>query len=148
MIEKHHIDVEVDRQRFSCQFASSPRPKDDIVLSSTYVEKKRKKGLATNLDGVVFAVSGFPATVRDDIRRRVVAMGAKYRHHWDDTCTHLVCKSGNAPKYQMAASRGTIVFSIEALIEGSRSYYDELRDSFLQLSLGVLRDTNKHEHDM
>ena len=148
MIEKHHIDVEVDRQRFSCQFASSPRPKEDIVLSSTYVEKKRKKGLATNLDGVVFAVSGFPATVRDDIRRRVGAMGAKYRHHWDDTCTHLVCKSGNAPKYQMAVSRGTIVFSIEALIEGSRSYYDELRDSFLQLSLGVSRDTNKHEHDM
>ena len=142
------------------------------------------------LEGVVFAVSGFSAAQRDDIRNKATAMGAKYRHGsvckqniffpdipklvsvfgpnfhvlaeiiflWvfparhrlDDTCTHLVCNSDKAAKYNLAASGTNVVFSLEDLKDdvttrnlttgasarSSRSCSDELTETLNRLSLG------------
>ena len=61
------------------------------------------------MDGVMFTVSGFPATMRDKIRKKAVAMGATYSHKWDDSCTHLICDSTGAAKYNLAKRAGAII---------------------------------------
>ena len=147
------------------------------------------------LEGVVFAVSGFSAEQRDDIRNKATAMGAKYRHRsvckqniffpdipklvsvfgpnfhvlaeiivlghrLDDTCTHLVCNSDKAAKYNLAASGTNVVFSLEDLKDdvttrnlttgtsarSSRSCSDELTETLNRLSLGSRKSAKQYSY--
>ncbi|XP_022653296.1 uncharacterized protein LOC111247037 isoform X2 [Varroa destructor] len=56
--------------------------------------------------GVVFALSGFKNPYRASLRGMAISMGAKYRPHWDDTCTHLVCAFKNTPKFNEVHRKG------------------------------------------
>lgn len=61
------------------------------------------------MGGVVFAISGFQNPYRSDLRNKALAMGAKYRPDWDNTCTHLLCAFPNTPKFNQVLGLGKIV---------------------------------------
>ena len=71
--------------------------------SPTHDRLQPMKPISKIMNEVVFAVSGFPATLRDNIRKKVMSMGGTYRHKWDSGCTHLICNSSGAAKYALAA---------------------------------------------
>ncbi|XP_046734697.1 DNA repair protein XRCC1 [Diprion similis] len=64
--------------------------------------KKPVKNFSALFENVTFSLSGYQNPKRDEIRRKAIAMGAKYvvnpngRNH---NCTHLVCAFKNTPKY-------------------------------------------------
>ncbi|XP_015524680.2 DNA repair protein XRCC1 [Neodiprion lecontei] len=64
--------------------------------------KKPVKNFSALFENVTFSLSGYQNPKRDEIRRKALAMGAKYlvnpngRNH---NCTHLVCAFKNTPKY-------------------------------------------------
>jgi len=42
------------------------------------------------LNNVVFVMSGYENPYRSNIRSKALEMGAKYKHNWDLSCTHLM----------------------------------------------------------
>ena len=90
------------------------RPADDAPSSTAPARKKKKVGHRVPegeiMESVRFVLSGFKNPHRDRIRRKALAMGAKYEPSWNSQCTHLVCAFPNTPKYnEVSALGGTIV---------------------------------------
>lgn len=46
---------------------------------------------------------------RANLRTMALALGAKYKKDWDNTCTHLICAYKNTPKYNQVKTLGKIV---------------------------------------
>jgi len=42
------------------------------------------------MNNVVFVMSGYENPYRSNIRSKALEMGAKYKHNWDQSCTHLM----------------------------------------------------------
>lgn len=42
------------------------------------------------LNSVIFAMSGYENPYRSVLRSKALAMGAKYKNNWDQSCTHLM----------------------------------------------------------
>ncbi|XP_075155589.1 DNA repair protein XRCC1 isoform X2 [Haematobia irritans] len=61
------------------------------------------------LNGVVLVISGIQNPDRSALRNKALALGAKYKGDWDDTCTHLICAFKNTPKYNQVKGKGKIV---------------------------------------
>ncbi|XP_061389970.1 DNA repair protein XRCC1-like [Musca vetustissima] len=61
------------------------------------------------LKGVVLVISGIQNPDRADLRSKAIALGAKYKGDWDNTCTHLICAFKNTPKYNQVKGKGKIV---------------------------------------
>lgn len=59
------------------------------------------------LNNVVFVMSGYENPYRSNIRSKALEMGAKYKHNWDLSCTHLICAFINTPKYHECKRQGT-----------------------------------------
>lgn len=52
--------------------------------------EKRIKPFAQLLEGVTLVISGIQNPDRSNLRAQALAMGAKYKSDWDNTCTHLM----------------------------------------------------------
>ncbi|KAF2898770.1 hypothetical protein ILUMI_07403 [Ignelater luminosus] len=61
------------------------------------------------LNGVTLVISGIQNPERGVIRSDALAMGAKYKPDWDNTCTHLICAFANTPKFNQVRGKGKIV---------------------------------------
>lgn len=46
---------------------------------------------------------------RANLRTMALALGAKYKMDWDNSCTHLICAYKNTPKYTQVRKLGKIV---------------------------------------
>lgn len=51
---------------------------------------KKYKPFNQLLSGVVLVISGIQNPDRADLRNKAIALGAKYKADWDNTCTHLM----------------------------------------------------------
>lgn len=58
------------------------------------------------LNNVVFVMSGYENPYRSNIRSKALEMGARYKHNWDLSCTHLICAFINTPKYRECKRQG------------------------------------------
>ncbi|CAB0003672.1 unnamed protein product [Nesidiocoris tenuis] len=88
----------------------SPSKKPKIVAVSAFNARSRpKKPFHHLMSDVVFVISGFQNPMRSDLRNAALAMGAKYKADWDNSCTHLVCAFRNTPKFNQVGGRGKIV---------------------------------------
>ncbi|BES93514.1 DNA-repair protein xrcc1 [Nesidiocoris tenuis] len=88
----------------------SPSKKPKIVAVSAFNARSRpKKPFHQLMADVVFVISGFQNPMRSDLRNAALAMGAKYKADWDNSCTHLVCAFRNTPKFNQVRGRGKIV---------------------------------------
>lgn len=56
----------------------------------TAKKSKITKPFGKLLEGAVVALSGFQNPLRGQLRDKLLAMGAKYRPDWNNTCTHLM----------------------------------------------------------
>lgn len=61
------------------------------------------------LSGVVFVISGIQNPDRNDLRKKALELGGKYKSDWDSSCTHLICAFKNTPKYVQVLGEGKIV---------------------------------------
>lgn len=64
--------------------------KKTTPLPPTPIKRPTYKPFQELMRGVIFTISGFQNPLRGDIRSKALAMGAKYKPDWDNTCTHLV----------------------------------------------------------
>jgi len=72
-------------------------------------KSKQTKPFGKLLEGVVVALSGFTNPLRSQLRDKLLAMGAKYKPDWNNTCTHLICAFYNTPKFREVKGKGKIV---------------------------------------
>ncbi|KAF5302937.1 hypothetical protein FQA39_LY02117 [Lamprigera yunnana] len=92
--------------------SASKRKRDE--KNSQYLTKKTKskqqqKPFHKLLEGVTIVISGIQNPERADIRNQALALGAKYKPDWDNTCTHLVCAFINTPKFHQVKGKGKVV---------------------------------------
>ncbi|GAB0088623.1 XRCC1 [Sergentomyia squamirostris] len=83
-----------------------PKPKPEIKTPPKRIIYQPFHKL---LNGVIFIISGIPNPERGNLRQKALAMGAKYKPDWDNTCTHLICAFKNTPKYNQVYGLGKIV---------------------------------------
>ncbi|KAL5240151.1 hypothetical protein ACI65C_007561 [Semiaphis heraclei] len=97
---------------------TAAKKKDSISSSSNLQPSRKKIKLMKNplpvtkpfnqlLNSVVFVMSGYENPYRSNIRSKALEMGAKYKHNWDPSCTHLICAFINTPKYNEFKIQGT-----------------------------------------
>lgn len=124
--------IEKDKQRAKEELKKDPKHKPEKVESTPAKKKIRlfdtegdtpKNGQGSSkpkkansfkpfkrlLEGVVLTISGIQNPERSTLREKAMAMGAKYRGDWDDSCTHLICAYRNTPKYNQVKGVGKIV---------------------------------------
>ncbi|XP_020290864.1 DNA repair protein XRCC1 [Pseudomyrmex gracilis] len=76
------------------------------------VPQKPKKPFRKLFDDVTFSLSGYVNPQRDEIRRKAIAMGARYifdPNTSNKKCSHLICAFKNTPKYQQLKNHTKIV---------------------------------------
>lgn len=86
--------------------ASTPAPKRPAK------KQKPEKQFSALFEGVVFSLSGYKNPERDEIRRKAIAMGARYvadTSRPNHGCTHLICAFKNTPKYKEVKGSAKIV---------------------------------------
>jgi len=77
------------------------KKKESISISTNLQPSRKKIKLMKNplpvtkpfnqlLNNVVFVMSGYENPYRSNIRSKALEMGAKYKHNWDQFCTHLM----------------------------------------------------------
>ncbi|KAH0808118.1 hypothetical protein GEV33_014663 [Tenebrio molitor] len=125
IIEKKQNDIK-DKKAKEEQKAkrnASPKPqtsgesnkrKHESVLSTSPSKKaktveKRKKPFSELLRGVTLVISGIQNPDRANLRTMALAMGAKYKPDWENSCTHLICAFTNTPKFNQVKGKGKIV---------------------------------------
>lgn len=122
--------IEKDKQRAQEELRKDPKHKpekaeatpakkmrlfdDDTTAKNGQGSSKSKKPKSFKpfkklLEGVVLTISGIQNPERATLREKALAMGAKYRSDWDDSCTHLICAYRNTPKYNQVKGVGKIV---------------------------------------
>lgn len=97
---------------------TAAKKKESSPSSSHLQSSKKKIKLMKNplpvtkpfselMNNVVFVMSGYENPYRGNIRSKALEMGAKYKHNWDLSCTHLICAFINTPKYRECKRQGT-----------------------------------------
>ncbi|XP_058978959.1 DNA repair protein XRCC1 isoform X3 [Musca domestica] len=100
-VNPHNLENEPAKKR-----SSSPNRKPAKKIRPSEIKYKPFNLL---LKGVVLVISGIQNPDRADLRSKALALGAKYKSDWDNTCTHLICAFKNTPKYNQIKGKGKIV---------------------------------------
>ncbi|XP_015375795.1 PREDICTED: DNA repair protein XRCC1 [Diuraphis noxia] len=120
-VKPKNIDLNVKKNDINTMAAvknTAAKKKDSIPSSSNLQPSRKKIKLIKNplpatklfnqlLNDVVFVMSGYENPYRSNIRSKALEMGAKYKHNWDPSCTHLICAFINTPKYNECKRQGT-----------------------------------------
>ncbi|KAL5277157.1 XRCC1 family protein [Megaselia abdita] len=88
----------------------SPRPRKKPEVDENDNRKPiTYKPFNKLLEGVTIVISGIQNPDRANLRTMALALGAKYKGDWDNSCTHLICAYKNTPKYNQVKTQGKIV---------------------------------------
>ncbi|XP_011632887.1 DNA repair protein XRCC1 [Pogonomyrmex barbatus] len=101
-----------DRLCVTCQRLPQPKNIKNATLKTSNVSANLKKPFKELFNDVTFSLSGYVNPQRDEIRRKALAMGARYIPDPNTTnkkCTHLICAFKNTPKYQQFKNHTKIV---------------------------------------
>uniref|UniRef100_A0A1A9WAW5 BRCT domain-containing protein n=1 Tax=Glossina brevipalpis TaxID=37001 RepID=A0A1A9WAW5_9MUSC len=123
-IKKNHSNrsgkQEIETASSSSKRNSSPVSGPSKKTKFTTADRIRYKAFNQLFDGIVLVISGIQNPDRAELRRKALALGAKYKTDWDNTCTHLICAFKNTPKYNQVRGQGKIV---------TRSWIEKCYDS-------------------
>ncbi|KAM7350629.1 DNA repair protein XRCC1 isoform 1-T1 [Cochliomyia hominivorax] len=128
MSTNKHKSLEVKRmsENLKCVNEKEAEPSCSKNVQNSNCQKKRQSSPLGNprkkiksikkyrpfnqlLKGVVLVISGIQNPDRGDLRNKAIALGAKYKADWDNTCTHLISAFKNTPKYHQVKGKGKIV---------------------------------------
>lgn len=96
----------------TCQRLPPPMTGENISPKGKNALQKPKKLFKELLGNVTFSLSGYVNPQRDEIRRKALAMGARYIPDPNTTnkiCTYLICAFKNTPKYQQFKNHTKII---------------------------------------